>query len=181
MERLTWTIPRDWRLTGASHITLHGCYVRTLTLHSSERLWPLFLSSDAGCRLTYWMSFLVPNEHFCASTTGLLLQLFNSTCHFLHYYGFESLFAAGNRELVHQRDMKCSARLLVPTIGALSQSSNMVCMCLSLQVAFSIYFLGNLDSCFCFVIRGADAEKARYGQSLLTLYTSNMQTKVHYP
>lgn len=99
------------------------------------------------------MSFLVPSEHFCASITGLLLQLFNSSCHFLHYYGFESLFAAGNRELAQQCDMKCSTRLLVPTVGALLQSSSTVCMCLSLQFAFSIYFLGNLDSCFCFTVR----------------------------
>jgi len=101
----------------------------------------------------YWMSFLVPSEHFCASITDLLLQLFNSPCHFLHYYGFESLFAAGNRELEQQCDMKCSARPLVPTDGQLLQSSSTVCVCLSLRFAFSIYFLGNLDRCFCFTVR----------------------------
>lgn len=103
--------------------------------------------------VAYWMSFLLSNKHFYASITVLLLQIFNSSCHFHCYYGFESLFAAGNSELAQQCDMKCSARLLVSTVGALLQSSSMVCMCLSLQFVFSIYFPGNPDSCFCFAVR----------------------------
>lgn len=109
----------------------------------------------------YWMSCLVSYEHFYVSITGLLLQLFNPPCHFLHCYGFKSLFAAGNRELAQQCGMKRSARLLVPTVGVLLQSGRKLCVCLSLQFAFSIYFLGNLDSCFCFAVKtGGDAEKA---------------------
>ncbi|EOB05858.1 hypothetical protein Anapl_01165 [Anas platyrhynchos] len=53
--------------------------------------------------------------------------LFNSSCHFLCYYGFESLFAAGNRELAQQCDMKCSARLLVPTVGLMHNSLAATC------------------------------------------------------
>lgn len=92
------------------------------------------------------MSLLIPYEQFCASTTALLWQLFNSSCHFLHYYGFESLFAAGNRELAQQCDMKCSARLLLPTVGVLLQSSSTVCMCLSLQLPFQYIFLSILTA-----------------------------------
>lgn len=103
--------------------------------------------------VAYWMSFLLSNKHFYASITVLLLQIFNSSCHFHCYYGFESLFAAGNSELAQQCDMKCSARLLVSTVGALLQSSSMVCVCLSLRFVFSIYFPGNPDSCFCFAVR----------------------------
>lgn len=99
------------------------------------------------------MSFLMPYEHFCASSTTLLLQLFNSSCHFLHYYSSESSFAAGNGEPAQQYDMKCSTRLLVPTVNVLLQSSSMVCMWLSPQFAFSMYFLGSLGSCFCFTTK----------------------------
>lgn len=126
------------------------------------------------------MSFLVSNEHFCASITGLLLQLFNSSCHFLCYYGFESLFAAGNRELAQQCDMKCSARLLVPTVGALLQSGSTVCVCLSLQFAFSIYFLGDLDSCFCFAVRlGEMLRRHDMVKAYCTLLTCKPRSIIH--
>lgn len=96
--------------------------------------------------VAYWMSFLLSNKHFYASITSLLLQIFNSSCHFHCYYGFESLFAAGNSELAQQCDMKCSARLLVCTVGALLQSSSMVCACLSLGLSFQCIFLAILTA-----------------------------------
>lgn len=96
--------------------------------------------------VAYWMSFLLSNKHFYASITSLLLQIFNSSCHFHCYYGFESLFAAGNSELAQQCDMKCSARLLVCTVGALLQSSSMVCACLSLGFSFQCIFLAILTA-----------------------------------
>lgn len=128
------------------------------------------------------MSLLIPYEHFCASTTALLLQLFNSSCHFPHYYGFESSFAAGNRELAQQCEMKCSARLLVPTVSVLLQSSSTVCMCSSLQIAFSIYFLGNLDSCFCFAAKlGEMLRRHNMAEAwwCCTLLTHKLRATIH--
>lgn len=99
----------------------------------------------------YQMSFLVPSEYFCASIMACCCSSLIHPVTFSTITALRVLFAAGNRELAQQCDMKCSARLQIPAVGVLLQSSSTVCIFL-FSLPFQYIFLAILTTASAFLL-----------------------------